>query len=116
MRRSKPHGKRAVDMIYLTKRGLLIIDDGKGNLFYFDPADTLKDVASYIGSNESLSDIIREPDRGSVAGKNVVYVDTHDASANMIKSFPIMKDDLASDNRLRGLPPAREDRRFRDEG
>ena len=54
---------RSEQYIHITKRGLLIIKDLDGTSYYFDPTNSLKDVAAYIMSNPSLSHITSEPDK-----------------------------------------------------
>lgn len=92
-------GKKIV-MIYLTKRGLLAINDKEGNLYYFDPANTLKETAAYISSNPNLSDILKEPDKNAYK-KNIVYVDPPEKDSGRLRSFAPIKEDKYFEDELK---------------
>ena len=87
-------------MVYFTKRGLLIAEDKNGKLFYFDPASSLKDVASFMSERPELSNLISEPDKSFIDNRDSEYIDFRESSSN--------------DSRLRSQSVIETDRRFRN--
>ncbi len=78
--------------IHITKRGLLIIKDLDGTSYYFDPTNSLKDVAAYIMSNPSLSHITSEPDKTNDE-HHIIYVDPPNKEENRLRRFSPLKED-----------------------
>ncbi len=78
--------------IHITKRGLLIIKNSEGTSYYFDPTNSLKDVATYIMSNPSLSNFISEPDKTNDE-HHIIYVDPPNKEENRLRRFSPLKED-----------------------
>lgn len=80
-------------MFVFCKNGLCILEDSEGTLHYFDPANSLKDVASYVWQKESLSGYRGTPNPFEGADRPVEYVDPETNPVHRLRSLSSILDD-----------------------
>ncbi len=73
-------------MVYFCKSGLMIIKGSDGTYHYFNPQNSLKEVSSYIWSNDSLSEFHIEFEPGEADAHNIFYIDPPKEAVHRLRS------------------------------
>ena len=76
----------------------MILKDSNGDFHYFNPRLSLREVAEYVWSKDSLSEFQTEINPDEKKEHNVNYVDSQDLNSHRLRSIsPLMDDKYYSD-------------------
>lgn len=85
-------------MVYFCKSGLMILKDSDGDLYYFNPRLSLREVAEYVWSKDSLCEFQTEINPDEKKEHNVNYIDSTEQGVHRLRSLsPLMDDKYYTD-------------------
>ncbi|MDQ7826281.1 MAG: hypothetical protein RDV48_25995 [Candidatus Eremiobacteraeota bacterium] len=80
-------------MIFFCKTGLLVLQDNEGVLHYFDPSNSLKEVAKYVWAKNSLKSYQNESNQPEGRKARVEYIEPPVRPEHRLRSVSRLLDD-----------------------